>query len=81
MSVAASLLFLASLAEFCWHLAFEWRTLDSQIRLDELFLAGLFLSLMAQLWRERSKTVWMPMVTVAVTFITATNLTHFLMPR
>jgi hypothetical protein len=60
--------------EFCNHLAHDWRKLGSQVRLDEVFLAGLFLVLMVQLWNEKSKTAWMLMTTATIALATATHL-------
>jgi hypothetical protein len=74
MSVIISLVFLASFVEFSNHLIHDWRNLGSQVRLDEVFLAGLFLALMVQLWNEKSKTAWMLMTTATIAFATATHL-------
>jgi len=74
MSVVMSLVFLASFVEFCNHLSRDWRNLGSQVRLDEVFLAGLFLALMVQLWNEKSKTAWMLMTTATIAFATTTHL-------
>jgi hypothetical protein len=81
MSVVASVVFLVSLAQFCYHTAHAWRNLDPQIRIDEVFLAGLFVGLMLQLWREKSKTAWMLMTTAAVAFVTATHLVYLVAPH
>jgi len=74
MSICAGLIFLASFLEFCLHLAHDWRNLGSQVRLDEVYLAGLFVAMMFQLWHEKSKTAWMPTTTTAIAFVTATHL-------
>jgi len=81
MSMLMTLVFLASLVEFSLHLAHDWRSLSSQVRMDEVYLAGLFLALMLQLWHEKSKTAWMLMTTVAIAFVTATHLTHLVVPH
>lgn len=81
MSVFASLIFLVSLSEFCWHLVHDWRSLPSEVRMDEVYLAGLFLALMLQLWHEKSKTSWMLMATTAIAFVTATHLTQLVVPH
>ena len=78
LSVIASLIFLASLSEFCLELARHWQSLGSQVRMDGVYLAGIFLGLMLQLWREKSKTVWMLMMTAAIAFVTVTHLTHLI---
>lgn len=80
-SVVMSVVFVASLWEFCSHLIHDWGSLGSQVRMDEVYLAGLFLALMIQLWREKSKTAWMPMTITAIAFVTATHLTRFVVPH
>jgi len=81
MSVLMTVIFLASLLEFCLHLAHDWKSLTSQVRMDEVYLAGLFLALMLQLWHEKSETAWMLMTTAVIAFVTATHLSHFVVPR
>jgi len=49
--------------------------------MDEVYLAGLFLALMLQLWHEKSKTSWMLMATTAIAFVTATHLTQLVVPH
>ena len=81
ISVVMTLVFVASLFEFCLHLAHDWSSLSSQVRMDEIYLGGLFLALMLQLWHEKGTAAWMLITTLAIACVTATHLTHLLVPR
>jgi len=74
LSIAASIIFLYSLSKFSLNLVQNWQGLASKTRVDEVGLALLFLGLMLQLWQEKSATAWMPMITTAIAFSTATQL-------
>jgi hypothetical protein len=74
MSIAMSVVFLGSLAQFCLHLARNWPSLGRIARMDQVYLAVLFSALMLQLWREKTKTAWMLMTTCTILFVTATHL-------
>jgi len=79
ISIVMTLIFLASLSEFCLELARRWYSLSSLIRMDEVFLSGIFLGLILQLWRENSDRRWMLITTTAIAFVLVTHLTHSVM--
>jgi hypothetical protein len=76
ISVVSGITFIALLLMFSMRLAHQWSGLNQKARLDEVYLACLFLGLMVQLWRDKAKTRWIQMTTTTVIFLT---LTHLLM--